>query len=82
MIHLMAYLPLAYTSDPTVAAAVKGVVLDILTALQFVIPVVVALFIITKALGERAEIKLLIGEGILAAVGLELLFAFAKSFLG
>jgi hypothetical protein len=72
---------LAYVPNILVPAAVKGVVLDMLTALQYVIPVVVALFIITKALGERAEIKLLIGEGILAAVGLELLFAFAKSFL-
>ena len=74
MIHLI--------TDTALLVQVKAIVTTIMTALEFLIPVVVALFIITKALGERAEIKMLIGEGILAVIGLELLFIFAKSLLG
>jgi ABC-type molybdate transport system permease subunit len=59
--------------------ALASLVTQVMTALQILIPVVVGLFIVTKALGERVEIKLLIGEGILAAVGLELLFTFVKA---
>lgn len=62
--------------------AVKTLVDTMLTALQFVIPLVVALFILTKALDRQVEIKLLIGEGLVAAIGLELLFAFAKNSMG
>jgi hypothetical protein len=59
--------------------ALASLVTQVMTALQILIPVVVGLFIVTKALGERVEIKLLIGEGILAAIGLELLFTFVKA---
>ena len=57
-------------------------VTQVMTALLILIPVEVGLFIITKALGERVEIKLLIGEGILAAICLELLFTFVKAMVG
>ena len=69
-------------TNAQILASVQGIVVTILDALQFIVPLAIALFIITKALGERVEIKMLIGEGILAAIGLELLFVFAKSFIG